>query len=168
MDRPKKLIYFEIVQNDENGYAYGGFESLRDAVSHLPEDNSAHIEMTTEIHEVVDLKKPCDTCKCGNNNTILRCIECKSPWWKNHEPRDLYENTKWIPVNERLPKEYVPVMISTPHSVFPEARYSKKYGWEWAAYAADGNWWLRINNIVTAWMPLPEPYKESEENKNER
>lgn len=23
-------------------------------------------------------------------------------------------------------------------------------------------------NEITAWMPLPEPYKESEENKNER
>ena len=69
---------------------------------------------------------------------------------------------KWIPISERLPEEYVPVMVSTDLSVFPEARYSKKYGWEWAAYAADGDW-LWINNIVTAWMPLPEPYKESEE-----
>lgn len=69
---------------------------------------------------------------------------------------------KWIPVSEKLPEEYVPVMVSTKLSVFPEARYSKTFGWEWA-YASDNNDWRRLNNIVTAWMPLPEPFEESEE-----
>ena len=71
---------------------------------------------------------------------------------------------RWIPVNERLPKEYVPVMISTHHSVFPEARYSKKYGWQWAYSSDQGDWRKFEEQRVIAWMPLPEPYKaESEE-----
>ena len=70
-----------------------------------------------------------------------------------------YEERQWIPVNERLPKDYVPVMISTHHSVFPEARYSKKYGWQWAYSSDQGDWRKFEEQRVIAWMPLPEPYK---------
>lgn len=91
MNRPEKTIYFMIVQDVEDGYAYGGFESLNSAISHLPLDIPSHIEMTTTINEVVDLNNPCDTCKYGKNKTVLRCRECESPWWKNHELRDLFK-----------------------------------------------------------------------------
>lgn len=87
------------------------------------------------------INKPCNTCKFGNNKTV----------------------GGWIPVSERLPEEHVPVMASTKLSVFPEARYSKKYGcWEWAYASGDDDWRI-LNNIVTAWMPLPEPYNGESE-----
>ncbi len=91
MNRPEKTIYFLIVQDAEDGYAYGGYESLHDAISHLPIDEPAHIEMATTVNEVVDLNNPCDTCKYGNDKTVLRCRECESPWWKNYEPKESFK-----------------------------------------------------------------------------
>lgn len=69
----------------------------------------------------------------------------------------------WIPVNEGLPEENKTVIASTEYGVFPEARYTKEYGWEWA-YEAGADYWRELND-VKAWMPLPEPYKiENEDN----
>lgn len=71
---------------------------------------------------------------------------------------------EWIPVSERLPKENRTVIASTEYVVYPEARYTKGYGWEWA-YESGADYWKEIDEDVTAWMPLPERYKpqESEE-----
>lgn len=69
---------------------------------------------------------------------------------------------RWIPVSESLPEENESVMASTELGVFPETRYSKKYGWEWA-YEAGENYWRALGYKVTAWMPLPEPYKPQED-----
>ena len=48
--------------------------------------------------------------------------------------------------------------------IYPEAMYTKEYGWEWA-YESGADYWEEIVEDVTAWMPLPERYKpqESEE-----
>lgn len=83
---------------------------------------------------------------------------------------ELLEQTKWIPVSERLPEEYESVMVTVieeyrgvkHYGIYPEARYSKNFGWEWA-YESGADYWEEINGVI-AWMPLPEPYKaESEE-----
>lgn len=67
----------------------------------------------------------------------------------------------WIPVSERLPKENKTVIVSTEYGVYPEARYTKEYGWEWA-YEAGADYWRELEG-VTAWMPLPEqPYEPQE------
>lgn len=74
--------------------------------------------------------------------------------------------TRWIPVSENLPEEYNTVIASTDDGViYPEARYSKENGWEWA-YESGADYWEEIESDVLAWMPLPNPYKaESEEAK---
>ncbi len=70
--------------------------------------------------------------------------------------------TEWIPVSEGMPKENETVIASTKHGIYPQAHYTKRYGWEWA-YEAGFDYWEGLED-VTAWMPLPEPYKaESEE-----
>ena len=72
-------------------------------------------------------------------------------------------NQKWIPVTERTPKEEETVIVSGKYNVYPEARFTKEYGWEWA-YEAGTGYWTSIIEPVEAWMPLPKPYKpESEE-----
>jgi len=67
----------------------------------------------------------------------------------------------WIPISKELPKENETVIASTEYGVYPEAKYTKEYGWEWA-YEAGADYWRELEN-VTAWMPLPELYKEKEE-----
>lgn len=72
----------------------------------------------------------------------------------------------WIPVSDRLPEENETVMASTEYGVFPEARYTKEYGWEWA-YEAGADYWKEFEG-VTAWMPLPKPYEPQQESESKR
>ena len=62
---------------------------------------------------------------------------------------------KWIPVTERLPEKGSFALVTD----FGEV--------EEAYYDSDGHWWQvwgdRLKN-VTAWMPLPEPYREEADN----
>lgn len=74
----------------------------------------------------------------------------------------------WIPVSERLPEDYKTVIASVDRGyVYPEARYSKEDGWEWA-YEAGANYWPKIESDVIAWMPLPDPYEPQERSKNDK
>lgn len=69
--------------------------------------------------------------------------------------------SRWIPVSERLPEDNKIVIASADYGlVYPEARYSKKCGWEWA-YESGADYWEELEE-VKAWMPLPTPYREVE------
>jgi len=91
---------------------------------------------------------------------------CKELELKPHYPEkacDYFSRPKfgeWIPVSEGLPKEGKTVIVSTEYGVYPEARYTKEYGWEWA-YEAGADYWVELAN-VTAWMPLPKRYEPNE------
>lgn len=91
----------------------------------------------------------------------------------------------WIPVSERLPEDYVPVNITwvnhNPDPYYADIKdvpftatgicykgkwywysavcedYLKEYGERYETDAVDAD------IEVTAWMPLPEPYRKSEE-----
>lgn len=71
----------------------------------------------------------------------------------------------WIPVSERLPEEGYGVLatVNGKHNnttfidALEIAEYDSAEGWIIEGYL---DW---INPDVTAWQPLPEPYKEREE-----
>lgn len=65
---------------------------------------------------------------------------------------------QWIPCSVRLPEEGKTVIASTEYGVYPETRYTKENGWEWA-YEAGADYWRDLDG-VEAWMPLPEKYEE--------
>ena len=77
----------------------------------------------------------------------------------NDEEHNLQEpNTwHWIPVSYRLPEENKTVMASTTYGVYPEAKYTEEYGWEWA-YESGADYWKELDE-VEAWMPLPKRYE---------
>ena len=65
--------------------------------------------------------------------------------------------SKWIPVSERLPEKNVEVLATTE---WDEVTIAEMY--------SANNWFIHegTTNVdtdeITAWMPLPEPYKEGE------
>ena len=58
---------------------------------------------------------------------------------------------KWIPVSERLPKEYETVIGITDLNYYCIAVYCKQYGFR----SMD----VGVESDIIAWQPLPEPYK---------
>ena len=58
---------------------------------------------------------------------------------------------KWIPVSERLPKEYETVIGVTDLNYYCIAVYCKQYGFR----SMD----VGVESDIIAWQPLPEPYK---------
>lgn len=72
-------------------------------------------------------------------------------------------NRRWIPVSERLPKagEYVEgvakfYLVQNKYEDMLVARYTHSEYWEQIYQLKP------IEDEIVAWMPLPEPYKESE------
>lgn len=89
------------------------------------------------------------------------CLESIEALMAEGEIYDI-DYSSWIPVSERLPEENKTVIASTKYGVYPETRYTKEYGWEWA-YESGADYWRELDE-VEAWKPLPESYKaESEE-----
>lgn len=75
------------------------------------------------------------------------------------------EQLKWIPVSERLPKDGELVLFSTKTDEVFEGRYcDDNTPLQWYSFCDDTFAW---NNVVTAWMPLPQPYKAESEVAND-
>lgn len=80
------------------------------------------------------------------------------------------QQTRWIPISERLPEEDGQYLITVKYK--PEADYENIYAehGEWV----DGRWDMfcfghcgEVEEIV-AWMPLPEPYKGGGEDEDRK
>ncbi|MDO4313996.1 MAG: DUF551 domain-containing protein [Eubacteriales bacterium] len=71
---------------------------------------------------------------------------------------------KWIPVTERLPDTDDYIMVSFKNYMFPDiARYEKDEDGG-AFYPGDEEKsYVQYGLFVNAWMPLPEPYKETKD-----
>lgn len=121
---------------------------------------------------VVDMN---DLYKCGtqlqneylNNLNVLKELVDKA---------ELFE---WIPVSEKLPDEHDSVFAksygtdkwnnmfwrTTSNRVIATIKYNDGTVIVKEAFTHDGEWTVEKKNInckVIAWMPMPEPYKENE------
>ena len=105
------------------------------------------------IEGTVSLK--CSRC---NHCEVCKWVDLKMngcAWFEEDQ-----RTGRWIPVSEKPPEENKTVIASTEYGVYPEARYSKEDGWEWA-YESGADYWKELEE-VKAWMPLPETYEPQE------
>ena len=68
---------------------------------------------------------------------------------------------RWIPCSTALPKDEEEVIVSIHDDSGDYAYDYSSSGW----YAAAGEFWVvdnEANMCVTAWMPLPHPYREDD------
>lgn len=91
----------------------------------------------------------------------LPTTEDGEDWIRVNEVRDsllsLPSAQRWIPVTERLPEKHDEVLVTVAGEIVIAWLY------------LDGRWRSNdcpetyLNDFITAWMPLPEPYREETE-----
>lgn len=103
--------------------------------------------------------------KCHEENTIIlsnrwissMCCaeehEQLAKWLE--ELKKLRKKSKWIPCNERLPENNTDVIVCFYSGEVTEMRY-----WENGIFQGI---YEHTTKAIVAWMPLPEPYKEEED-----
>ena len=103
--------------------------------------------------------------KCHEENTIIlsnrwissMCCaeehEQLAEWLE--ELKKLREKAKWIPCSERLPEDNTDVIVCFYSGIVTEMRY-------WGNGIFQGTF-KRTAETIAAWIPLPEPYKEGED-----
>ena len=68
----------------------------------------------------------------------------------------LEQEPKWIPINERLPEEHKRVIVSDVFGVYIGEFIDTEESWGGKHFINEHG---MHSKSVTAWMPLPEPYK---------
>lgn len=78
------------------------------------------------------------------------------------------EQQRWIPVSERLPEDGRTVLVwfeyyryGDYNRLFQTFGLSYAYGGHWSEFVNGESGWKDLR--IIAWMPLPQPYAESEE-----
>ena len=98
-----------------------------------------------------------------NNEVIAQLQDVKNRYeeYLTDEACDMaieaLEQTRWIPCSERLPEDEQLVIFSTKTGRVHQGKYHKDNSVnQWYSDIDKMRAW---NNVVNAWMPLPEPYK---------
>ena len=105
----------------------------------------------------------------GDLCDICRSVDCANCFGDEDFKKWIESQPKvdgWIPVSEELPEEYKYVLVTVnekhnktiPDSVVMIGCYTYEQGWILNGYID------LVDLNVIAWMPLPKPYKEGEQN----
>lgn len=152
LSSPERLKRYYQGKETEMGYLRKGM-----VINALRED----MKDTQKCYEYYREKELIEFC--------YNCMERVIDRLPQYYPENAVEETRWIPISERLPEEEEYILLSFEnYTGLGVGRYEKDGendnfypGDEEEAYASYGL-------IVNAWMPLPKPYKEREKMNNQR
>ena len=127
--------------------------------------NPLNLDRTTKINTALDMaikaleQKPCED--AISREAVKELFQEGSVMGMYHFlgidelPSVTPKKDEWIPCNERLPEERIAVLVWCPERKNIHcACYEEKQWWIFGAY------FKKIEEDVTAWQPLPEPYEE--------
>ena len=78
------------------------------------------------------------------------------------EVEQLKESRRWTPVEEKLPKEDDSVILCTKYGTVKEGTYTERYGYAMRKGFFTEDCFEELCD-VTAWMPLPRPYRTNQD-----
>lgn len=96
------------------------------------------------------------------DDTYDLIIHCKSK--EEHDKVvELLNSRRWIPVSGKLPEDDKYILVSFENYTLPDiGRYETDKSGNGAFYPGDEDKsYVSYGLFVNAWMPLPEPYRES-------
>lgn len=122
----------------------------------------SHEERNVEINKLIG-----EVSDCEPTNAIAYHRQLVE-WLK--ELKQLREQTRWIPVSERLPYNHEYIQNNGLFNVSDGNRsYSEWFDiYDTQKFGEPTMNGFRVDYAVTAWMPLPEPYRAESEDKNEK
>ena len=126
-------------------------DELENKVADLYTEGEEATEADKVVNNVIDL--------IDNAPTIDDLSEYSDKLWKQAYERGKAERPQgeWIPVSERLPDLFEVVLVTD--------KTGKVFEYERRPLDEEGNVceeWAFLGRNIIAWMPLPEPYKEAE------
>lgn len=111
----------------------------------------------------IDIPSPTVPEYVEHHEQIKNMMEIVDGWIKRIKEEPAVDAVpRWIPCSERLPKYGKTVLITNDKG---NVSYGRFRGVEFWREDGDSYWTWKKNTIehVLAWMPLPEPYREEEE-----
>lgn len=104
---------------------------------------------------------------CTEKEIVKLCythIEHEIDRLPQYYPENVVEETRWIPCSERLPNPEEYILLSFENYTGLDIGRYEKDGENDNFYPGDEEeTYASYGLIVNAWMPLPEPYKEGED-----
>ena len=100
------------------------------------------------------------------NTWTYNFCDPEDEWAAMKEIKDLPSAQQWIPCSERLPEDWVPVLVTLKRPerlpAWIKAKPENYFHIVDADVCENGEWTVNKKNVI-AWMPLPEPYKGEQE-----
>lgn len=150
----------ELISKDD------AIKAVANYIWHLPNECYKNFNSYNDIEEVVtDAVKQLPSAEAKTKCIAQIKVDTEEIVRRIKEEYDITD--EWIPVSERLPKQTDEYIVSVHYS--RDCVWTDKFGY---TPTTDGGWYdpedtkqnmVDWNKYIVAWMPLPKPYREENE-----